>query len=130
MMRELYRKSVFPLAAQVALWDREIPELPSDWDDGDAVVYSARGIAVATGPPEHGTVEVIAVAGNEAPAGKRILSQRLRVGHQGLYIGGIFDLDELPWPSGRVRVRVYVEGPPDTPQRVTFVLVEQATPSD
>lgn len=124
MIRELYRKSVFPLGSQVALWDQELPELPDDWDEGDAAVRSSRGIAVATAPPEYGDIDVIAVAEDAHPTGKRILTHRIRVGRQGLQIGGIFDADALPWPPGRLRVQVYVDGPPGMPRQVTFVFTE------
>lgn len=123
-MRELYRKSVFPLGSQVALWDQELAELPDDWDEGDIAVRSSRGIAVATAPPEHSEVEVVAVVGDVRPTGKRILTHRIRVGNQGLQIGGIFNADALPWTPGRVHVQVYVDGPPGMPRQVTVVLTE------
>jgi hypothetical protein len=121
---QLLDSEIVPYYAQVALVDPKVEGSYPDWGDGeDEAVSSGSGVAVGTQPDHVGKVRVEVITGDPEQDLRNVLETTLSVStDSGLVAGSVTgsDLHPVAVPTGRHRVSVYVEGPPDEVSRVVF----------
>ena len=123
-MGQLLAHETIPYYAQVAILDPGVEGSYPDWGDGDAeAVSSGSGVAVATRPDHLGKVRLEVITGDPAGELRNVLETTLSVSTgSGLLAGSVTgsDLHPVAIPSGRHRVRVYVDRPRGEVSRVVF----------
>ena len=85
-------------------------------------MFGPKGVAVAAAIDEVIEITVLQDAGPSAAVFYG--SGDILVGNQGLIIGNEVagTTEVVPWPTGRVHVQVFGDGPKDTATRITFVV--------
>jgi hypothetical protein len=139
--RVLFRAKVRSAHAQVGLWDAEDRDSYPQWESGEeAIVFGAKGVAVAVAPDAEVDVVVLSgppvsephLAAADLPISYPYLidSGSLQVGNAGLTVGNEVAGDATPvnWPAGRVEVSVYSNfAAPESITAVAFVLAQGTT---